>query len=119
AAPLAAAQPAVRSSNRTAWLEFTCATVDRATLSLAAAYVGERQDRDFSSPSSPRVPLPSYVRVDCSAELDVLLPRDGMPGFAIVGRVENLLDHPYEEVKNFPARRRAILVGGELRFGGR
>ena len=116
---LAARQPLVRRPKHSAWLEFTYATVHRGTLSLAAAYVGERQDRDFSSPSSPRVPLPSYVRVDCSAELDVLLPRDGMPGFAIVGRVENLLDHPYEEVKNFPARRRAILVGGELRFGGR
>ena len=116
---LAAGQPLVRRPKHSAWLEFTYAAVHRGTLSLAVAYVGERQDRDFSSPSSPRVPLPSYVRVDCAAELDVVVPRGSTPGFAISGRVENLLDHSYEEVKNFPARRRAIFVGGALRFGGR
>jgi len=88
-------------------------------VTLAVAYVGERLDRDFSNPSSPRVPLPSYVRVDCAPSWRWSWPRGGTPGFAISGRVENLLDHPYEEVKNFPARRRAIFVGGELRFGGR
>ncbi len=116
---LAAGQPLVRRPKHSAWLDFTYAAVHRGTVSLAVAYVGERQDRDFSSPSSPRVPLPSYVRLDCAAELDVVVPRGGTPGFAISGRVENLLDHSYEEVKNFPARRRAIFVGGELRFGGR
>ncbi len=116
---LAAGQPLVRRPKHSAWLDFTYAAVHRGTVSLAVAYVGERQDRDFSSPSSPRVPLPSYVRVDCTAELDVVVSRGSTPGFAISGRVENLLDHPYEEVKNFPARRRAIFVGGELRFGGR
>jgi len=116
---LAAGQPLVRRPKHSAWLDFTYAAVHRGTVSLAVAYVGERQDRDFSSPSSPRVPLPSYVRVDGTAELDVVVSRGNTPGFAISGRVENLLDHPYEEVKNFPARRRAIFVGGELRFGGR
>jgi len=116
---LAAGQPLVRRPKHSAWLDFTYAAVHRGTVSLAVAYVGERQDRDFSSPSSPRVPLPSYVRVDGTAELDVVVSRGNTRGFAISGRVENLLDHPYEEVKNFPARRRAIFVGGELRFGGR
>ena len=116
---LAAGQPLVRRPKHSAWLDFTYAAVHRGTVSLAVAYVGERQDRDFSSPSSPRVPLPSYVRVDCAAELDVVVARGSAPGFAISGRVDNLLDHPYEEVKNFPARRRAVFVGGELRFGGR
>ncbi len=114
---LAAGQPLVRRPKHSAWLALTYAPVNRGTVSLAMTYVGVRQDRDFLRASSPRVPLPSYVRVDCAAELDVFLPRDGTPGFAISGRVENLLDHPYEEVKNFPARRRAIFVGGELRFG--
>jgi len=114
---LAAGQSLVRRPKHSAWLDFTFVTGHRGTVSLATAYVGERQDRDFSSPSSPRVPLPSYVRVDCAAEVNVLLPRGGTPGFAISGRIENLLDHPYEEVKNFPARRRSVFVGGELRFG--
>jgi len=114
---LAAGQSLVRRPKHSAWLDFTFVTGHRGTVSLATAYVGERQDRDFSSPSSPRVPLPSYVRVDCAAVVNVLLPRGGTPGFAISGRIENLLDHPYEEVKHFPARRRSVFVGGELRFG--
>ena len=116
---LAAGQSLVRRPKHSAWLDFAYGSAHRGTVSLAMAYVGERQDRDFSVPSSPRVPLPSYVRVDFAAELDVLLPQGSAPGVAISGRVENLLDHPYEEVKNFPARRRTILVGGELHFGGR
>jgi outer membrane cobalamin receptor len=80
--------------------------------------MGERQDQDFSTFPYPRVTLPSYTRVDAAAELDVVAPRGGAPGVAISGRVENLLDHAYEEVNNFPARRRTIFVGGELRFGG-
>ena len=116
---LAAGQPLVRRPKHSGWLDVTFAALHRGTVSLAVAYVGERQDRDFSSPSSPRVLLPSYVRVDCAAELDVVMSRGSTPGFAISGRVENLLDHAYEEVKNFPARRRAIFVGGEFRFGGR
>jgi outer membrane cobalamin receptor len=35
----------------------------------------------------------------------------------VVGRVENLFDAPYQEVTNFPARRRNLFLGGELRFG--
>ncbi len=116
---LAAGQPLVRRPKHSAWLDFTYGTAPRGTISLAMAYVGEREDRDFSIPSSPRVPLPSYVRVDVAAQLDVLSPRGGTPGVAISGRVENLLDHPYEQVKNFPARRRTIFMGGELRFSGR
>lgn len=116
---LAAGQPLVRRPKHSAWLDFTYGPAHRGTISLALAYVGEREDRDFSIPSSPRVPLPSYVRVDCAAHLDVVSPRGGASGVAISGRVENLLDHPYEEVKNFPARRRTIFVGGEFRFSGR
>ncbi len=114
---LAAGQPLVRRPKHSAWLALTYAPVNRGTVSLAMTYVGVRQDRDFLRASSPRVPLPSYVRVDCSAELSLRPAQGGTPGLAISGRVENLLDHPYEEVKNFPARRRAIFVGGELRFG--
>jgi outer membrane cobalamin receptor len=91
----------------------------RGTVSLAATYVGERLDRIFPPfPAPPvRVPLASYVLVDGAAQFDALPPRHGAPGLALSVRVENLLDHPYEEVKNFPARRRTVFVGGELRFG--
>jgi vitamin B12 transporter len=114
---LAAGEPLVRRPKHSAAVDFTYGIARRGTAALAVVYVGERQDRDFSIPSSPRVPLPSYVRMDCTTELDVLPARGGAPGLAFSGRIENLLDHPYEEVKNFPARRRTIFLGGELRFG--
>ena len=115
---LAAGQPLVRRPQHSARLDFSYGMAHRGAASLAIAYVGERQDRDFSIPSSPRVSLPSYVRVDCSAELSVLPAQRGTPGLAISGRVENVLDHRYEEVKNFTARRRTVFVGAEIRFGG-
>jgi len=114
---LAAGQPLVRRPKHSARLDFSYGMAHRGAASLAIAYVGERQDRDFSTASSPRVPLPSYVRVDCSAELSLRPAQGGTPGLAISGRVENVLDHPYEEVKNFPARRRTVFLGAELRFG--
>jgi len=86
-------------------------------MSLAVTYVGDRQDQDFSTFPFPRVTLASYTRIDLAAQLDLLRPRGSTPGFAVSGRVENLLDHGYEEVKNFPARGRTLLVGGRLGWG--
>jgi outer membrane cobalamin receptor len=63
------------------------------------------------------VVLPSYARVDLATQFDLLRPRGGTPGLAVSARVENLLDHGYEDVKNFPARGRTLLVGGRLGWG--
>ncbi|HVH66486.1 MAG TPA: TonB-dependent receptor [Gemmatimonadales bacterium] len=118
-AQLAPGQPFVRRPKHSGRLDVGYGLSARAAVSLAATYVGDRLDRIFPPfPAAPRrVPLPSYVRVDWSARFDALVPRRGAPGLAVSVRVENLFDHPYEEVKNFPARRRTVFVGGELRFG--
>jgi outer membrane cobalamin receptor len=50
-------------------------------------------------------------------QLDARRPQGGAPGLGLSARVENLFDHAYEEVKNFPARRRTLLFGGQVRFG--
>ena len=86
-------------------------------MSLAVTYVGDRQDQDFSTFPFPRVTLPSYARVDVAAQLDLVRSHGGTPGLAVSARVENLLDHAYEEVKHFPARGRTVLVGGRLAWG--
>jgi vitamin B12 transporter len=116
---LAAGQPLTRRPEHAARLDSGYRLSDRGTVSLAVTYVGDRVDQDFSTFPFPRVTLPSYARVDVAAQFELLPPRRGAPGVAISGRVENALDHSYQEVKNFPARRRAVFVGGELRFGGR
>ncbi len=116
---LASGQPFVRRPKHSARLDVGYGLSGRGTVSLAATYVDERLDRIFPPfPAPPRrVPLPSYVRMDLATDLDVLPARGGAPGLALSGRIENLLDHAYEEVKNFPARGRTVFVGGEVHFG--
>ena len=114
---LAAGQPLTRRPRHSARLDARYRPTERGTVSLAVTYVGDRQDQDFSTFPFPRVTLPPYTRVDLAAQLDVLRPRGGTPGFAVLARVDNLLDHRYEEVKNFPARGRTLLLGGRLGWG--
>src|SRR5207247_10531715 len=98
---------------------------DRGTAALAVTYVGNRVDQDFSTFPFPRVTLPPYTRVDAAVQLAVLPPRrrvggsggGSVPGLTILGRVQNLLNHAYQEVKNFPAPGRTVFVGGELSLG--
>jgi vitamin B12 transporter len=80
-------------------------------------YVGTRVDQDFSSFPFRRVTLPPYVRVDLGGEAELVAGRGAAPAITLTARVENVLDDRYEEVKNFPARRRVLFVGGEVRFG--
>jgi vitamin B12 transporter len=114
---LAAGQPLVRRPRHSARLDAAYRLADRGTASLAVTYVGDRVDQDFSTFPAPRDTLPSYTRVDFAAQIEVLRPRGGAPGLAFSARIENLFDRTYEEVKNFPARRRTLLFGGEVRFG--
>jgi vitamin B12 transporter len=87
----------------------------RGSVMLTALYTGRRPDVDYRT--FRRDTLPSYTRVDVAGQLDLLRPQRGAPGLAVVGRVENLFDRSYQEVTNFPARRRNVFLGGELRFG--
>ena len=114
---LAGGRPLTRRPKHSARLDAGYRRTGLGTVSLAVTYVGDRQDQDFSTFPFPRVTLPPYARIDLAAQLDVLRPRGGALGLTLSARVENLLDHAYEEVKNFPARRRNVFLGGELRFG--
>jgi len=114
---LAAGRPLTRRPRHSARLDTGYRLSPRGTISLAVTYVGDRQDQDFSTFPFPRVTLPSYARVDVAAQLDLVRPRGGTPGLAVSARVENLLDHAYEEVKHFRARGRTVLVGGRLAWG--
>ncbi|MFL5478976.1 MAG: TonB-dependent receptor plug domain-containing protein [Gemmatimonadaceae bacterium] len=82
----------------------------RFDLGTSINYVGKRPDLDFSQFPSPRVTLPAYTKVDLSAEVPIINQHFG--GFTLTGRVENLFDKHYEDVLNFPAPGRVILIGG-------
>ncbi|NIM52075.1 MAG: TonB-dependent receptor [Gemmatimonadales bacterium] len=88
----------------------------RGSLSTRLSYVGNRDDRDFSTFPATPVVLPGYVRVDVAAEVGVVQRRGALPGFTATVRVENLFDEQYEQVFGFPSPRRTVLVGGRVGF---
>ncbi|MFL5556938.1 MAG: hypothetical protein ACJ78D_14185, partial [Gemmatimonadaceae bacterium] len=74
------------------------------------SFVGKRPDVDFAQSGSPRVTLPGYAKVDVAAEYPLTGPRRG--GLTFTARIENLFDRRYEDVLNFRAPGRAVLIGG-------
>jgi vitamin B12 transporter len=116
-AALAAGQPLVRRPKHSARLDADYRWRERGTAALTVTYVGDRQDQDFATFPFPRVTLPSYTRVDLAGEIQLLRSRGTAPGLAATVRIENLFGAAYEEVRNFKARGRTILIGARLRFG--
>jgi vitamin B12 transporter len=108
-------QPLLRRPQQAGWLTVAYRPLARAGVTVAVAYTGDRADVDYRT--FRRVTLPAYTRVDVAADVAARAPRDGMPGLTLRARIENLFDRAYEEIKNFPARRRTLLFGGEVRFG--
>lgn len=68
---------------------------DRGNLNLGVSYTGDRKDLDFSVFPSERVTLKGYTLVDLAASLGIT------KNLEVFGRVENLLDEDYEEVKGY------------------
>jgi len=108
-------QPLLRRPWHSATVALSYRLGRRGSMTLTALYTGRRPDVDYRT--FRRDTLPSYTRVDLAGQLDLLRPQGGAPGLAVVGKMENLFDAPYQEVTNFPARRRNVFLGGELRFG--
>lgn len=84
---------------------------------LDASWVGERDDRDFSTFPAERVVLDDYLRVDAGLRLPLLQAGSAGPGIEATLRVENLLDARYQEVRGFPASGRTLLAGAEVSAG--
>lgn len=89
---------------------------DRGSVALKVHHVGERDDLDFSGFPFQRVVLPAYTRVDLAAQYELYAARGQLPGLTLTLRLDNALDRSYEEVKNFPARGRTLLLGGRVGF---
>jgi len=102
-----AGQALLRRPRDGATVAFATPLGARGMMSLATRYVGRRDDFDYGA--FTRVTLPPYTRTDVAGEY-----RLGLPGLTLTARVENLFDTPYAEIKNFPAPRRTLLMGGRL-----
>ena len=79
---------------------------------MSAQYVGKRLDADFSQFPSPTVVLQPYVKLDLAASVRVA--RGRASSVSLTARIENALDRHFEDVFNFPAPRRAVLIGARI-----
>lgn len=100
----------IRRPEHQASLNVKYSPVSKLDLTVAARYVGEREDNDFSTWPSSRVILPNYTLVD------IFVSYDFLDYLTIYGRVENLFDEDYEEVLYYGTLGRAGYVGLSLNF---
>jgi len=103
----------LRRPRRSATAGASFAGSSGASVSLTARHVGKRPDFDFSTFPSPRVTVPSFTTLDLASSVPVLT-RAGRPNVALTLRIDNAFDKHYQEVFNFDAPGRRILVGGRI-----
>ena len=109
-------QPLLRRPRHTGRIDAAYQLGRRGSVSVAATYVGAREDQDFATYPPVRVTLPAHTKVDVAADVELVTPRGASPGLIATLRIENILNQSYEEVKSFPARGRTVFVGARLRF---
>ena len=106
-------QPLIRRP-RNAWNVAALQTYPGgARLTLVAAHVGERADRDYVPYPAVPATLSGYTKVDFSFVQP--LPSHIRGGVSLEGRVDNLFGAHYQEIVRFPAPGRMMFVG--IRIG--
>ncbi|HEY1952363.1 MAG TPA: TonB-dependent receptor [Gemmatimonadaceae bacterium] len=105
----------IRRPTHSGGVNVSYAAAPGASVGAAVTYVGKRPDVDFAQFPSPRVTLPSYTKVDLSAEYPVPGFRRG--GLSLNARVDNVFDRKYEEVLNFATPRRTFFLGARASGG--
>ena len=106
-------QPLIRRP-KNAWAVSALQTYGNGSqLTLVAAFVGQRADRDYVPYPAVPVTLPGYTKVDFSFVQP--LPSHIRGGVALEGRVENLFNAQYQEIDRFAAPGRMLFIG--LRIG--
>jgi vitamin B12 transporter len=105
----------IRRATHSGNLVLSYARAGGVSLGTAVSYVGKRPDLDFAQFPSTRVTLREYAKVDISAEYP--LTGSSRSGLSINARIENLFDKRYEDVLNFKAPGRTVLIGGRASAG--
>lgn len=80
------------------------------SVNIGLTYVGKRFDNDFSSFPATRVQLGEYVLVNFAGAYEL------QEDIRVFGRIDNLLDERYEEVKGFGTPGIAAFAGLEFSF---
>jgi vitamin B12 transporter len=103
----------LRRPSHTATVALNYTWPARGEVALDAHFVGDRDDIDFQT--FTRVTLPPRTVVGLAGRWTIA--RTAAESYVLTGRVENVLDARYEDVKNYRTPRRAVYLGGEVRFG--
>ena len=104
-------QSLIRRPERNVNAELSWRGAGPLTASVRLLAVGIREDKNFQTFPAAPVILPSYERVDLSAQYT--LPRRQT---TLLLRAENLGNVHYENVFNFRAPRRTITIGARTSF---
>jgi vitamin B12 transporter len=102
----------LRRPEHKAALEANYRLLKRTNVNLSAAYVGRRKDVDARGWPATRVTLDDYLLVNLAVSHDI---NDNVQVF---GRIENLFDAHYQEVKGYGALGIGFFVGVRATFGG-
>jgi vitamin B12 transporter len=79
-------------------------------VNLGFVYVGKREDLDYSAFPARRVELDEYHLVNLAASYDIT------KNIQVYGRMENLFDESYEEVKGYGKPGISVFGGLKLSF---
>ncbi|CAN5702592.1 TonB-dependent vitamin B12 receptor [soil metagenome] len=103
----------LRRPRRSGTAGLTYAGPRGASVALTGRYVGKRPDFDFRTFPSPRVTLSSITTMDLAGSVPIRGGRGRAP-LALTLRVDNVWNKRYQEVFNFDAPGRRILLGGRV-----
>jgi vitamin B12 transporter len=103
-------KPLLRRPKNKAGVDVGYRFLKRGNINLGLVYVGERDDLDFSTFPATRVELGDYLLVNLAASFDIT------KNFQVYGRIENLLDENYEEVKGYGTPGVSVFGGLKLSF---
>jgi vitamin B12 transporter len=110
-------QALLRRPTHSANVTGSWARAHEGSVSVSAGFVGKRPDLDFTQFPSPVVTLPSRWKIDVSGAKSMLGESYGYGSLSLTIRVDNALNRKYEDVLNFPAPRRTILIGARYGAG--
>ena len=87
--------PLLRRPNHKIGFYSTYRFLERGNITLEVVYVGERDDKDFSSFPASRVVLPSYTIVNFAVQFNAA------DWLTITGKIDNLFDTDYEDILGY------------------
>jgi len=106
----ATGHPLLRRAQNKAGVDVGYRFLAKGNVNLGLVYVGKREDLDYSAFPARRVELDEYHLVNLAASYDI------SKNIQVYGRIENLADESYEEVKGYGKPGISVFGGLKLSF---